>query len=150
MKTKKIAIIIFIIMSLFLSLSCEKKQKIKKQAVLYINGRALYVEIASTDKERQKGLMFRENLDKNAGMLFVFQDDKILSFWMKNTSIPLSIAFIDKNGKVVDIFHMKPYSLEPVVSTLKCRYALEVNRGYFKECGLKVGDKIDLSGIYKK
>ena len=125
------------------------ENRIKKKAVLNINGRPLYVEIASTPEERQKGLMFRKNLGENNGMLFIFEKEKILSFWMKNTYIPLSIAFIDKNGVIVDIFDMKPFSLKPVVSTLKCKYALEVNRGFFSRCGIKVGDKIDLNGIYR-
>ncbi len=148
---KRKAIILWVmIFGMLIFVSCTKKSNIKKQAVLYINGRALNVEIASKDEERQKGLMYRKELGENEGMLFVFEKDKILSFWMKNTSIPLSIAFLDKNGKVIDIYDMKPFSLEPVVSKLKCRYALEVNRGYFNKCGLKVGDKIDLTGIYKK
>ncbi len=122
---------------------------LKDKAVLNINGRPLYVEIAKTPEERQKGLMFRKYLENNHGMLFVFSEERILSFWMKNTYIPLTIAFIDERGIVVDIFDMEPFSTEPVVSTLKCKYALEVNRGFFDRCGLKVGDKIDLSGIYR-
>jgi len=150
MRFQKHLVLLFVILIALFLMSCNKKLEIKKRAVLYINGRALYVEVASTDKERQKGLMYRENLGKNEGMLFVFRKNKILSFWMKNTSIPLSIAFMDKTGRVVNIFDMKPYSLKSVMSTSKCRYALEVNKGYFEECGLKVGDKIDLTGIYEK
>ena len=125
------------------------ENRIKERAVLNINGRPLYVEIASTPEERQKGLMFRKHLGENEGMLFVFDKEKILSFWMKDTYIPLSIAFIDKNYVIVNIFDMKPFSLKPVVSTLKCKYALEVNRGFFNRCGIEVGDKIDLNGIYR-
>ena len=77
-------------------------------------------------------------------MIFVFENDRLLSFWMKDTKIPLSIAFLDKYGKVTDIFDMKPYSLDTVSSTQKCRYAIEVNRGFFEESGLAVGDKVDL------
>ncbi len=125
------------------------ENRIKERAILNINGRPLYVEIASTPEQRQKGLMFRKHLGENEGMLFVFEKEKILSFWMKDTYIPLSIAFIDKNGVIVNIFDMKPFSLKPVVSTLKCKYALEVNRGFFRRCGVEVGDKIDLNGIYR-
>ena len=88
--------------------------------------------------------MNRDKLDWNSGMLFVFEDERVLSFWMKDTKIPLSIAFIDKNGKVTDIFDMKPYSLEAVTSTEKCRYAIEANIGFFDESGLTVGDTVDL------
>lgn len=150
MQLKKHLIFILIVIISLLSLSCTKTKELKKHAVLFINGRSLNVEIAATDKERQKGLMYRDKLDENEGMVFVFEKKKILDFWMKNTSIPLSIAFLDKNGNVVDIFNMTPYSLEPVTSTKRCNYAVEVNMGFFKRCGLKVGDKIDLSGIYKK
>ena len=88
--------------------------------------------------------MHRDKLDWNTGMLFIFENDKVVSFWMKDTKIPLSIAFIDKYGKVTDIFDMKPYSLEAVTSTEKCRYAIEVNKGFFEESGLAVGDTVDL------
>lgn len=119
--------------------------KIEKQSiVLSINGRPLTVEIARSEKERQLGLMHRDILDWNNGMLFVFETEKVLSFWMKDTKIPLSIAFVDKYGKVTDIFDMKPYSLEAVISTEKCKYAIEVNKGFFEESGLTVGDTVDL------
>ena len=121
--------------------SCSKE---KPSAVLSINGRPLTVEIARSVKQRQQGLMNRDKLDWNSGMLFIFEDEKVLSFWMKNTKIPLSIAFIDKNGKVTDIFDMKPYSLKAVTSTEKCSYAIEVNKGFFDESGLTAGDTVDL------
>ena len=73
-------------------------------------------------------------------MIFVFEKDQILSFWMKNTPHPLSIAFIDSNGKIRDIFQMTPYSLASVSSTTSVRYALEVPQGWFKKEGIKEGD----------
>jgi len=132
---------IFIILYVALFTSCRNEIS---STVLSINGRPLTVEIARSDKQRQQGLMYRDNLDWNNGMLFIFENDKVLSFWMKDTKIPLSIAFIDKYGKVTDIFDMKPYSLEAVTSTEKCRYAIEVNKGFFEESGLAVGDTVDL------
>lgn len=125
--------------------SCQKKKPLK--ITLSINGRPLYVEVARTDARRRKGLMNRENLVWNEGMLFIFEEEKLLSFWMKNTKIPLSIAFIDKDGKVTDIFDMEPYSLESVTSTGMCRFAIEVNRGFFKESGLSAGDIINLQMV---
>jgi uncharacterized membrane protein (UPF0127 family) len=91
--------------------------------------------------------MRREDLDWNRGMLFVFEDDEYLSFWMKDTLLPLSIAFLDRRGRVVDLHDMQPNSLVPVQSTKKCRYALEVNRGYFRDVGLEVGDRVDVSRV---
>ncbi len=116
-----------------------------KRLTLSINGRPLAVEIARTKAQRKKGLMYRDEIGRHEGMIFVFRKDQYLTFWMKNTRIPLSIAFLDKNGKVTDIYDMEPYSLRPVRSTKECRYAIEVNRGFFNECNLSVGDRIDLS-----
>jgi uncharacterized membrane protein (UPF0127 family) len=109
-----------------------------------INGRPLRVEVARTSSARKKGLMHRESLGKNEGMLFVFESDQILSFWMKDTSISLSVAFLEKNGKVTDIFDMEPYSRVPVRSSIPCRYAIEANRDFFSEAGLEKGDTVDL------
>lgn len=119
----------------------------RKSAVLSLNGRALYVEIARTRKQRQRGLMHREELGPNQGMLFVFPRDQYLSFWMKDTGLPLSIAFLDAGGRVVGIFPLEPFSLIPVRSTQKCRYALETNRGFFRDAGVERGDTIDLGPI---
>jgi uncharacterized membrane protein (UPF0127 family) len=119
----------------------------QNKAVLSIRGRPLAVEVAKSEAARRKGLMGREELPWNEGMLFVFESDQRLSFWMKNTKIPLSIAFLDNRGQVRDIFDMIPYDESPVSSTGPCRYALEVNRGFFEECGLVPGDRIDLSAL---
>jgi uncharacterized membrane protein (UPF0127 family) len=118
-----------------------------KESVLNINGRPLYVEIARTPKQRERGLMGREDLDRNRGMIFVFESDEYLSFWMKDTILPLSIAFLDSQGKVVDLFDMQPRSLIPVQSTKRCRYAIEVNRGFFEDVGLETGDLVDVSQV---
>jgi len=133
------AIIFFLII-----FSCNKRME---KITLSINGRPLIVEVARTVKQREKGLMFRKELGWNEGMLFVFQEENYLTFWMKNTTIPLSIAYVDKNGKVTDIFTMEPNSLKPVISSLPCMYAIEANRGFFRESGLRVGDRIDLGVI---
>lgn len=118
-----------------------------RKVTLSINGRPLEVEIAKTRKQRARGLMNREELGWNEGMLFIFEEEQYLSFWMKDTSIPLSIAYVDKNGLVTDIYDMQPFSLEPVRSTRKCRYAIEVNRNFFRDAGLTVGSSLDLSVV---
>ena len=86
--------------------------------------------------------MERKTIPDGTGMLFVFESDRILSFWMKNTPTPLSIAYIDSSGKIRDIFDMKPFSLSETVSTVSVRYALEVPQGWFEKVGIKVGDTI--------
>lgn len=104
-------------------------------------------EIARTASEREKGFMFRKRIPDGTGMLFVFENDQVLSFWMKNTPTPLSIAFITKEGKIRDIFDMTPYSLASTMSTGFVRYALEVPQGWFSSQGIKKGDFLDLESL---
>lgn len=102
------------------------------------------VEVAGTEAERQRGLMGRTALSDNAGMLFVFDRSQVLSFWMKDTLIPLSIAFIDSTGKIVDIQDMQPLDETTRISKAPAKYALEVNQGFFGKHGIKVGDRVKL------
>ncbi len=102
------------------------------------------VEIADTDEERQTGLMGRTALAEDAGMLFVFDVEQQLSFWMKDTLIPLSIAFIDSEGRIVDIQDMQPLDEAPHPSAAPAQYALEVNQGFFEARGIQVGDTVEL------
>ena len=88
--------------------------------------------------------MKRKNIPEGTGMLFVFEADQILSFWMKDTPHPLSIAYIDSKGRIRDIFDMTPYSLSSIVSTSSVRYALEVPQEWFKKNNIQVGDTINL------
>ncbi|MDR1144184.1 MAG: DUF192 domain-containing protein [Spirochaetaceae bacterium] len=103
---------------------------------------AVEAELARTERERETGLMFRTELEDGKGMLFIFEHDQVLSFWMKNTLIPLSIAYIAYDGTIVDIRDMRPRVLQPVQSTRSVRYALEVPRGWFTGAGVKTGDKV--------
>ncbi len=104
------------------------------------------VEIADDDFERGRGLMYRTALAENRGMLFVYEVEQKPSFWMKNTLIPLSIAFMDAEGRIVDIQDMEPLDDDPpsYVSAEPARYALEVNQGFFEERGVEVGDRAEL------
>ncbi|MCL2834562.1 MAG: DUF192 domain-containing protein [Treponema sp.] len=99
-------------------------------------------EIAKTSEELSRGLMYRTKLADGEGMLFVFDRDDILSFWMKNTLIPLSIAFIASDGKIIDIKNMEPGNLDPVRSSRSVRYALEVPQGWFERVNLAPGDRL--------
>ncbi|MDR0644024.1 MAG: DUF192 domain-containing protein [Treponema sp.] len=107
----------------------------------------LVAEVAETMEERQRGLMFRKELADGKGMLFVFERDQILSFWMKNTHIPLSIAFIGGDGRIVEIHDMEPMNLASVRSSRSCRYALEVPQGWFARAKVHIGDTLILSGF---
>ena len=104
------------------------------------------VEIADTDAERQTGLSRRPTLAEDAGMLFVFDQEQPLSFWMKDTLIPLSIAYISAEGRIVDIQDMQPLDETPHPSAEPAQYALEVNQGFFAERGVAVGDTVELPG----
>jgi uncharacterized membrane protein (UPF0127 family) len=103
-------------------------------------------EIARTEQERSQGLMNRDRLNDGEGMLFVFERDQVLSFWMKNTRIPLSIAFIASDGTIVEIQDMQPHSLQAVQSSRSVRYALEVPQGWFSRAGAGPGDTVKETG----
>ena len=106
-------------------------------------------EIAAKQEERNYGFMNRKHIPAGTGMLFVFEEEQQLSFWMKNTPHPLSIAYIDKNGKIRDIFVMEPYSLSPILSTRSVMYALEVPKGWYDANGIKVGDHVEIPRNYR-
>ena len=100
------------------------------------------MEIANNYSKRKKGLMYRDNIEKDFGMLFVWDEEEIQCMWMKNTSIPLSVAFIKKEGEILNIFDLYPFSTLSVCSTDKVKYALEVNRGWFEEKAINRGDTL--------
>lgn len=122
----------------------------KRKGVLPINvaGIELEVELAVTPEEHMLGLMHRDALEDNGGMLFIFPQEEFLSFWMKDTRIPLSIAFIKANGRIVQIESMKPYSLDTHVSREKVKYALEMKEGWFKAHKVKEGDTVKIPHGY--
>lgn len=124
----------------------EKKNLIP----LLIKDKKLFVEVARTEREKTRGLMFRSQLAENEGMLFIYEEEEILSFWMKNTFLPLSIAFIDRHGRIVDIQDMEPFSLDTHRSARPAQYALEVNRGWFQKNGIKIGDVVKIPAGLKK
>ena len=148
-KQGKIIFLIFCLISLLCCISCEKKTNsnlpIKELTIQKQDGSSVTVEaeIADTEESRQFGFMEREKIPDGTGMLFVFDRDQILSFWMKNTPHPLSIAYIDSRGKIRNIYDMTPFSLASVVSTVSVRYALEVPQGWFEKVGVKVGDTVE-------
>jgi uncharacterized membrane protein (UPF0127 family) len=112
---------------------------------LYINNKEILVEVAKTTEERAHGLMGRKDLGKDEGMLFIFEIEGRYGFWMKDTYVPLSIAFIDKEGRIVRITDMKPRTLESHIPPQPILYALEMKKGWFSINGIKVGDVIKFS-----
>ncbi|MBZ2206864.1 DUF192 domain-containing protein [Massilia soli] len=102
----------------------------------------IQAEVAATDPQRQQGLMFRENMATNHGMVFVFDQANPQCMWMKNTPLPLSVAFIDADGKIINIEDMQPKTLESHCSAKPAKYALEMNLGWFKKRNVKPGSAI--------
>jgi hypothetical protein len=112
---------------------------------LYIKEKEIRVEVARTPGERAVGLMARKHLGKEEGMFFIFEEEGYHSFWMKDTLIPLSIAFIDKKGQIEKITDMKPLTLTSHSSPRPILYVLEMNKGWFSKNGIKVGDIVRFS-----
>jgi uncharacterized protein len=104
----------------------------------------LTLEVANTNATREYGLMHRDSMPADHGMLFVFPDERRLGFWMKNTRIPLDIIFIDAAGKVVSIHQMKPHDLSTTKSDGPAKYAIELNKGRATPTGIKPGDVIEI------
>jgi uncharacterized protein len=99
-------------------------------------------EVARTPLQTQTGMMFRREMASHEGMLFVFDGLSMRCFWMKNTLLPLSIAFIADDGSIVNLAEMQPQSQESHCSTQPVRYALEMNQGWFAKRGIKPGFKL--------
>ena len=111
-------------------------------ATIHVGNQRLTVEVAATPSTRARGLMFRKELPDDRGMLFIFPDERVLDFWMRNTEIPLSIAFADASGRIVRVADMQPRSEALVSSGVPARYALEVNQGWYARHGVQSGDSL--------
>jgi uncharacterized protein len=113
------------------------------EITLTIAGHKLVAEVAATDPQRMQGLMYRRIMPENRGMLFVFSEDDKHAMWMKNTFLPLSVAFIDGQGVITNIEDMKPHTEDAHGAVRPVRYALEMNLGWFAKRGIKAGAKIE-------
>lgn len=109
---------------------------------LEMDGHKVWVEVANHMATRTTGLMFRRQMDPDNGMLFVFPDIDQRYFWMKNTLIPLSIAFIDEKGTILNILEMPPETEQTFPSKGPAKFALEMNAGWFTKAGVKEGEKV--------
>lgn len=109
---------------------------------LRVGRHEIRVEVADDEAERKRGLMHRDSLPEDRGMLFVYPEERTLSFWMRNTNIPLDIAFLDRRGTIVDIQSMDAQTDRLYESRQPAMYALEMNRGWFGDHGVEVGDRV--------
>jgi uncharacterized membrane protein (UPF0127 family) len=131
--------LLLVAFAVFSSLGCGRTP-----TVSFNNGHAvsaLKVEVADSARERDRGLMGRKNISSDGGMLFDFGHEVETAFWMKNTSIPLSIAFISQDGKVLAIKDLVPYDPTAVGPPGEYRYAVEANRGWFAAHGIRAGNR---------
>nr|WP_232367629.1 DUF192 domain-containing protein [Alteromonas pelagimontana] len=112
------------------------------EVTIAIKGNEYKLEYAKHFEQRAQGLMFRKSLCADCGMLFYFSPPKQASMWMKNTFIPLDVAFFDRNGVITDIKPLQPHDLTSVGASKMVTYALEMNQGWFAEHNIKVGDQI--------
>jgi len=103
----------------------------------------LTAEVAATDAARSTGLMHRRMMPENRGMLFIFQHAALHGMWMMNTHLPLSVAFIDREGVIINIADMEPHTQNSHHAMRPAKYALEMNQGWFRKRGVKTGDKLE-------
>lgn len=127
------------------SVMSESKRPPFRKTTVHIGKQKTYLEVAESSEQLAYGLMFVKSLDEHAGMLFVFDSEQPLAFWMKNTFIPLDVGYFDKNRKLVDVQTMKPapYEVSPrnYPSARPAQYAIEMKAGWYKKYKIKVGDK---------
>ena len=113
------------------------------EVVLSVNGHKLTAEGANTEAARTQGLMHRRILPENRGMLFVFREPALHGMWMMNTYIPLSVAFLDERGVIINIADMEPLTRDTHPAARPAKYALEVNRGWFRKRGIGPGMRVE-------
>ena len=109
---------------------------------LKIKGYVIRVEVANNEDARRTGLMFRDALAEHQGMLFVYEIEGRHAMWMKNTLIPLSVAFIDRSGRIINIEDMQPQTEDVHGARASAAFSLETNQGWFKKRGIKAGDRV--------
>jgi uncharacterized membrane protein (UPF0127 family) len=134
-----------VLLAIFLPpLSCQTDQMKSglRTVQMQIGQKKFTLEVADTDSSREYGLMRRDSMPSDHGMLFVFADERPLSFWMKNTRIPLDIIYVDAQGRVVSLHQMKPYDLGTTSSDGPAQYAIELNQGAAANAGVKAGDQL--------
>ena len=129
------------VLSLLLSASAFAQEEPQALPSIRINAgiHNIAAQLAQTPQQREIGLMFRKSMGANDGMLFAFEQPGQQCFWMKNTLIPLAIAFIADDGSVINIDSMKPQTLDGHCSAVPVRFVLEMNEGWFAKRGIKAG-----------
>lgn len=123
-------------------------QTVDHRFELRLGARTIRAQVAVLPPEVERGLMFRSELGRDEGMLFVFPGRQAMSFWMRNTTLPLDIGYLDGDGVLREIYPLHPLDERPVPSRSRdLQFALEMNQGWFKDRGVKPGDKLDLAAV---
>ena len=150
MKSFSFALLSLTLISLFAgcdeAVSKEATATIDTWLPLRISDKELEIQVPITSTDQRKGLMYRKDLGTDQGMLFPYKPPQQLSFWMANTKIPLDIGFFDQDGILREIHRMYPNDLNSTKSSsTDLNFALEMNQGWFRTNGIKVGDQLDLT-----
>jgi uncharacterized membrane protein (UPF0127 family) len=122
-------------------------KSIEDRFAIRVGEQMVQAQVAALPAESQKGLMYRKSMGSEQGMVFVFDRLQTMSFWMRNTEIPLDIGFFDADGVLREIYPMYPHDERPVVSRGRMQFALEMNQGWFRASGVKPGAKLDLAAV---
>ena len=147
--------VFFIMLGLLLAAACSTNVDTSRASVSFATSSGeseVLVEVAQTPLELQQGLMYRESLDENSGMIFLFDNDHVRTFWMKNTLIPLDMIFVHSNGTIVKIHTAQPCSADPCAtysSEEPAQYVIEVNAGHAALNNITVGSQVELNNIFK-
>ena len=139
-----LAVVLGLVTTSVLSQQIQKFNSTSLTAGIYV----IKAEVAANEAERQQGLLFREKMAPNEGMVFIFDTPATVCMWMKNTLLPLSVAFLDEEGKIINIEDMKPQTTDTHCAAKHARYALEMNLGWFKQKNIKPGTII--AGLPRK
>ena len=121
-----------------------------QQFEIQVGEKKLLLELAITPEKREKGLMYRDDLQSGEGMIFVFESPQPMRFWMKNTRIPLDIGYFSPDGLLKELHNGKPFDLSGMPSSSNSlQFVIELNAGDYKKLGIRIGDKIDLPALAK-
>jgi uncharacterized membrane protein (UPF0127 family) len=142
MKTIFAALLVALLFGSSLSSAQEVPQTQLQRTTLSVGIHRIDTQVAATAEQREIGLMHRKEMPQHEGMLFIFENPSRLCFWMKNTLIPLTAAFIADDGTIVNLENMKPQTLDSHCSAKPVRYVLEMNQGWFAKKGVKPGSKV--------
>jgi uncharacterized membrane protein (UPF0127 family) len=123
------------------------RKSVDDRFAIKVGSQTVRMQLAVHWNEQMQGLMFRKSMAEDEGMLFLYAQPQTMSFYMRNTEIPLDIGFFDAAGELKEIYPMYPHDERPVVSRSRMQFALEMNQGWFRRAGVKTGDKLDRAAL---